>query len=353
MVNFDFIHPGFRLDGQSFSGKSGLTDYVSFHYPAHADFLNDWFSDNDHITLQTSGSTGKPQKIVFPKEKLVRSALRTIRFFDLPPQTKALLNLPPVFVAGKMMWIRALTGGWQLTLKNPGGEIGKDEYFDFGAMVPKQIAKNIHRTGQIAKLLSGGAYPSAALLQNLKGKRNMIFQTYGMTETLTHVAVMPLTKSAASLLNIDFKPVYTAVEGVSFSIDRRSCLRVKDDYLEIELTTNDVVELIDEKTFIWRGRYDHVINSGGIKIFPEEVELKLAAFIDRRFIITSLPDEEWGEKTVLLIEGDAYPFDTAVFELAGLKFYEKPKEIRFIKKFPETASGKIRRGEAGKIIRKK
>ena len=350
MTNFDFIHPGFRLDGQSFSGKHDLTEYVSIHYPGHAGFLKDWFSDDKHIRLQTSGSTGTPEKIVFPKEKLVKSAGRTIRFFDLPPQTKALLDLPSAFVAGKMMWIRALTGGWHLTVKNPGEEIGKDEYFDFGAMVPKQIAKNIDRIEQIAKLLSGGSHPPEMLLQNLKEKRNLIFQTYGMTETLTHIAVMPLTNPAAIFLKTANPSVYTALEGVSFAVDERGCLRIKDRYLDLDLITNDVVELTDGKSFVWKGRYDNVINSGGIKIFPEEVERKLSAFIEGRFIVTSVPDDEWGEKTVLAVEGDAFELDYGIFELAGLKFYEKPKEIRFIKKFPETDSGKVKRNEVKKLL---
>ena len=110
------------------------------------------------------------------------------------------------------------------------------------------------------------------------------------------------------------------------------------------VVTNDVVKVINDKQFIWLGRYDNVINSGGVKLFPEQIEEKLSRYIERRFFVRGLPDEKLGEKLVLVIEGEAYTLDEEVF--ARLGKFEKPKEILFIDKFTETTSGKIKRAES-------
>jgi len=332
------IHPAFRLDGYAFRSPVALLGYVEAHYPAHTAFLKKWFDRREEITLQTSGSTGKPKTIVFPKEKLLLSARRSIRFFRLPPGSEVLLNLHPDFVAAKMMWIRALAGGWALTVTGPKAPV-PDKNFDFGAMVPRQAEKNSTALRRFKKLILGGAPVNKILEKRLQALPGAVWLTYGMTETLTHVAVRPLNRAAACG---KFAPDrFHALPLVRFETDKEGCLLIHDRWLDMHLQVNDRVELLDDKHFRWLSRCDEVINTGGIKVYPAEIERKLEAFIPG--IITSIPDETWGQKVVLVMEGTPVAVDKSLFERAGLKFYEKPKAVYFIGRFPETESGKIKR----------
>ncbi len=341
-----------QINGQTFESSEDLLVYIGNCFPSHANFLSAWFSPTDTVDITTSGSTGKPKTITFPKEKLIKSARRTIDIFKLYEGTKTLLNLPSSFVAGKMMWIRALTGHWDLHLLDPSEKIPANLSYDFGAMVPLQIQKNPGITDNFTKLIIGGAPIADELFHDLSHRKNAIFQTYGMTETLTHVALMPLTAQAAAIIKKSHPSdkVFHALDGVSFSVDERQCLIVKDSRTDLKVTTNDIVELLDNQSFKWIGRYDHVINSGGIKFFPEQVEKKLSPYLSTQFIITAVPDKKWGDKTILVIEGTPYELPSEIFDKAGLKFYEKPKRIIFLPEFPRTASGKIKREEIRKLL---
>ncbi len=350
MKTYKSIHPSFRLDGHTFPDHIALLDFVRQAFPEHVDFLMDWFSDKAHITLQTSGSTGRPKPIVFRKKQLIISALRSIRFFQIGEGDRILLNLPSNFVAGKMMWVRALVGGLHVCVTHPGASLEAISSVDFGAMVPKQVVREKNNLSKIKKLLIGGAPVSPSLKTVLQELPTAVFHTYGMTETLTHVAVMPLSGKAKELFPYFDKDKYYALESVFFSTDESNRLIIEDKLLNIKVKTNDIVDLKDRRSFLWKGRYDNVINSGGIKIFPEEVERKLSPYIHRRFIVSSIPDEEWTEKLVLILEGAPVDIDEDIFEKAGLRFYEKPKEIFFVERFPETASGKILRQKVREFI---
>jgi len=247
------------------------------------------------------------------------------------------------------MWIRAFEGGWHLDILSPSDKIPVREY-DFGAMVPRQVEKNREAVKRFHTLLIGGAPVSAVLERELATFPGKIYLTYGMTETLTHVAVSPLTKAAACG---KLRPgIFHALPMVRFSAGNDQCLEIKDQWLDLSLQVNDRVEVISPTRFRWLSRCDHVINTGGIKVFPETVEKKLEAFFPERFIITSLPDEQWSNRIVLVLEGPERFVSPEIFEKAGLAYFEKPKEIYFLPAFPETPSGKIKRHAVQELLRR-
>ncbi len=331
-----FIHKDFRLDGRTFEGAGDLLEYTDRHHPSHSAFLRSFFNENEDILIRTSGSTGKPKQIKISKQSMVQSARATIDYFQLPPKTRALICLSSDFIAGKLMWIRALTGGWNISVTSPEGNtldrvIGD---FDFSAMIPLQVENALHDIFRIRLLLIGGAPVSQALEKKLAPTGTQIYHTYGMTETLTHIAVR----------KIPGEDTYKLLPHVRAYTDDRGCLVIEANHLPEPVITNDVVEFTSNKRFRWLGRYDFMINSGGIKFFPQDIEKKLEAYLTRPFFIHSLPDERLGQKIALVIQGEkAIPEDQMqeIFHRAGLKKYEKPKQIIYTPAFHKTPGGKI------------
>ena len=305
-------------------------------------FISEWYSTNIEMDLKTSGSTGKPKSISVKKDWMQNSAELTRKTFGLKKGDSALLCMPMKYVAGKMMVVRALELGLDLKVVEPSSNPLKnmDEIIDFAAMVPFQLENSLNDLDQVKTLIVGGGQVSQQLIEKLQKISTQIFETYGMTETLTHVAIKPLNGPNISDL-------FRALDGIHFEKDDRGCLAIHASALNpVPIVTNDLVELIDENSFRWLGRFDNVINSGGIKIIPEVVEAKLLSIIpNNRFFINGESDESLGEKVVLVVEGN-------VIEISfdSLEKFEKPKEIYFISEFLETESGKIRRGETLKII---
>ena len=305
-------------------------------------FISEWYSTNIEMDLKTSGSTGKPKSISIKKDWMQNSAELTRKTFGLKKGDSALLCMPMKYVAGKMMVVRALELGLDLKVVEPSSNPLKnmDEIIDFAAMVPLQLENSLNDLDQVKTLIVGGGQVSQQLIEKLQKISTQIFQTYGMTETLTHVAIKPLNGPNISDL-------FRALDGIHFEKDDRGCLAIHASALNpVPIVTNDLVELIDENSFRWLGRFDNVINSGGVKIIPELVEAKLLSIIpNNRFFINGESDESLGEKVVLVVEGN-------VIEISfdSLEKFEKPKEIYFISEFLETESGKIRRGETLKII---
>ena len=305
-------------------------------------FIEDWFSSPDEMTLQTSGSTGKPKSISVKKEWMRNSARLTGKTFGLAQGDSALLCMPMKYIAGKMMVVRALELGLNLKVVEPSSNPLKDleSPIDFAAMVSLQLEKSLNDWHKVKKLIVGGGRINPQLVEKLQSVSMQVFETYGMTETLTHVAIKPLNGSNKS-------DCFHALDGVHFEKDERDCLVIHATDLNPEpIVTNDLVELLDKKSFRWLGRHNNVINSGGIKIIPEVVEAKLSSTIsDRRYFITGLPDESFGEKVVLVVEGERIDIT-----MESLDKYEKPKEIYFIPKFVETESGKVTRRETIKVF---
>ena len=344
------IHPKFKLNGRNYNDKALKTlartwveEGVGIQKQTGI-FLYDWSSGDDAIIVNTSGSTGEPKAIEVKKKRMVNSALATGRYFQLRPSNTALLCLSPAFIAGKMMLVRAMVLGLELDVveptTNPLNGISKS--YDFAAMVPMQVRASLTRLNQIKTLIIGGAPISSALRTLLSEQKNDLFETYGMTETITHIAVKKISRVPDEIQEQYFE----TLPNVSIESDARQCL-VIDAPLILEdcLVTNDIVEIVDKGRFKWLGRYDNIINSGGIKLIPEQIEMKIAAYIRPRFFVAGIPDEVLGERLVLFIEGNGDKAvlnkDSNIFQ--KLAKYERPKEIVYLPEFQETANGKINR----------
>ncbi len=321
-------------EGEPYEGKAG-------------NFLLDWLNDRDYIDVKTSGSTGTPKNIRIKKAAMVNSALATGKYFDLPATTTALHCLPIDFIAGKMMLVRAMILGWHLDLvppkANPLDQIFK--VYEFCAMTPFQLDQSLNRLHLIQKLIVGGGAVSAHLRELVQGIPTKVYETYGMTETVTHIAARHINPTRKKQDPIPF----STLPNVSVSTDERDCLVIKAPQLTEEtFVTNDVVELLSNKTFIWKGRYDNIINSGGVKLYPEQIEAKLDPIIGPRFFVTALPDNALGEKLILMVESDfsegaVSALEREIKKSGLLDKYEIPKKIYFVEKFEETPNGKIHR----------
>lgn len=332
------LHPDFKLQGKSFDNSSIFLDFIFKSFPDSYSFLKSLFDESDTIESKTSGSTGKPKTISILKKAMLHSAEATGVFFDLPAKTKALHCLSSNNIAGKMMWVRALYLGWHLKVVKPSSYPLKedDNPYDFAAFVPLQAQNSLSKLSKIKKIIIGGAPISYDLEKKLESIPTKVFHTYGMTETITHVAVRRISNKKTKL--------YKGLPKVQFSIDNRGCLQIDAPRISKNLViTNDIVKLYTNSQFEWIGRIDNVINSGGIKLFPEQIEKKLATIIKQNFIIASLPDSTLGNKVILIIESYKRNLTLENISSTSLSKYEKPKEIYFIEKFTYTLSDKIDR----------
>jgi O-succinylbenzoic acid--CoA ligase len=360
MKNNQF-HIDFKLNGNSFFSVDELLLYSKTLSGATHKFLKDWFSKRDVIEVETSGSTGKPKMIQLKKEFMVNSALATGEFFDLQEKTTALLCMSVDYIAGKMMLVRALVLGWEIDViepkSNPLQNINK--VYDFSAMVPMQLQNSLLEIDAIKKLIVGGGVVSEELQKEIQDVSTEVFATFGMTETITHIAIKRLNHLSprAQSRGLGY---YQLLPNVAISKDARNCLVIDASKVsEEQIVTNDVVELISETTFKWLGRYDNVINSGGIKLHPEEIEKKLSQIIKQRFFVAGIPDETLGEKLILIVEENSTSIDVEsslknqlnlrLNKATGLTKYEIPKAIYFVAKFVETETKKIQREKTIKI----
>jgi len=350
------IHPEFKLNGLGYSEsdlKTFANELVREGKPFEKDigkFLSAWFDNTANLEVKTSGSTGIPKLIVLQKKQMVNSALATARFFNLKAKDSSLLCLSATYIAGKMMLVRALVLGLHLDYVEPSSSpvarVSKN--YDFVAMVPLQLENSIAKIEQIKTLIVGGAAVSSKLREQTKDKNTVIFETYGMTETISHVAVKRLKD-----LTGPSRSYFKALPNVKFSIDEKACLVIAAPKVSDRLViTNDVVQLLSDSEFEWLGRYDNIINSGGIKLFPERIEAAIAPFLNNRFFVTGMPDEKLGEQLVLIVEGifDTNKLKQQLTTEAQLNRYEVPKHVYALSQFMETDTGKIRRKETLKML---
>nr|WP_250149187.1 AMP-binding protein [Flagellimonas sp. 389] len=311
------------------------------------DFLLDWISDIPTVEVFTSGSTGKPKKITLQKEHMVNSANATGKYLDLKAGDTSLLCLPCESIAGKMMLVRAMVLGLELDYIEPSSTplALLHKPYDFVALVPLQAKKSITQLSQINTIIIGGAPISSSLQKKLEQTDSAIFETYGMTETITHIAMKKIGKAQVRSSAVD--TYFETLPNVTISKDDRDCLvinapKVSDGII----VTNDIVELLDKSRFRWLGRLDSIINSGGIKLIPEQIEAKLAQVIGCRFFITGIADVSLGEKLVLFVESENIEKSELLQKIEALEDigkYEIPKEIYAFPSFVETKSGKIDR----------
>ncbi len=348
------IHPKFKLNGLSYPGAEELLNFADElktqgapYEISMANFLEDWLNFDDTVTVNTSGSTGSPKPIILKKEHMINSAKATGAYFKVGEGTKALLCLSSDYIAGKMMLVRGMVLGWDLHVVAPEKDalVEYDNPYDFVAMVPYQLKYSLSALDKVKKLIVGGGEISRELEAALQDKSTEIFATYGMTETITHVAVRRLNGFAKS-------EVFSALPDVKFSQDERGCLVIEAPKVTSEVVnTNDLVDLHSPLAFEWKGRIDNIINSGGVKINPHEVEQKISAFISVPFIITSEKDKDLGEKVILVLERKDKDQELDLSKaLNRLGTYERPKKIYTLSQFPYTDTGKVKRRDVIKVL---
>lgn len=314
------------------------------------EFMADWHSPSPTILVHTSGSTGKPKPLMVEKQRMLNSARITCDFLGLKPGDTALLCMPLDYIAGKMMVVRSLQRDLRLTSVRPSSHPLADDAlpsFTFAAMVPMQVYHTLQqpqereRLMRIRHLIIGGGAISDELAQMIKPLPNAVWSTYGMTETLSHIALRRLNGPDATLW-------YTPFDGVGISLNADGCLVIDAPEVCAEpLVTNDIALLrTDERTgktlFRIKGRKDNVVCSGGIKIQIEEVEEALRPHLQAPFMIIKRQDEVLGERAVLLTESADLPLIEEICRNTLPKYWV-PREFLHIDHLPLTETGKPKR----------
>lgn len=342
------------------------------------DFLSEWNNDSDRVLVHTSGSTGKPKPMMVEKKRMLNSARITCDFLGLKPGDSALLCMSLDYIAGKMVVVRSIERHLHLISVSPSGHPLKDidlkdvngkdvnGEITFAAMVPMQVYNTLQvpeereRLTHIRHLIIGGGAIDASLekeLQALPGNI-AIWSTYGMTETLSHIALRRINGAEAS-------EWYQPFDSVKISQTNEGCLVIDAPLVCAEtLVTNDIVEIesyiynkVEKTRFRIKGRKDNVICSGGIKIQIEEVEALLKPYLEKPFMLAKKKDEKFGEIAVLLTEDeDLKKVEATIRRLLSGKSddsnksseskshkYWIPREYRYVEHLPLTETGKPKR----------
>lgn len=327
-------------------------------------FIRDWLNGAQEFSLQTSGSTGTPKSITITRKQMQRSARRTLDALGLQPRDTSLVCLATNFIAGKMMVVRAFEGNMKIVATEPSSDpfekITKSLPIDFMAIVPLQLQTllaNSDYTSRLNKMkgiLVGGAPVSEKLKEQVQRITCPVYETYGMTETISHIALRLLNTSNQS-------DSFQLLAGITVQLDARGCLVIDDDNLSGRILTNDLVQLIGPDKFLWLGRIDHVINSGGIKLSPEKIEQEVGRLfsslnIQRNFFVAGLPNETLGQEVVVVVEGNPLSgeaYNSIRVDLSQrLSAYEVPRQILFLENFRYTPTGKINRAESTRLLSK-
>lgn len=302
-------------------------------------FLQRW-ENNLNFSIHSSGTTGDPQLHTFEKDQLIQSAQGSITALDLKYQTRALLCLPLTSVGGLMLMARSLVANFDLFLTTPTSRPlqGLSVSVDFMAMVPTQLQQSLthdlQQLKKISKILVGGGALSAEQLLACQEAQLEVWQSYGMTETLSHVALRKVSPTET--------PYFEALPGITFS-QENDCLRIHYPALsKSSLLTKDLVQLHNATQFTWLGRADNAINSGGVKVIPEILESKLAPYISVPFFVTGLEDTKWGQLVAIVLEAHTAP-DLHFLNTMALSAAERPKRFAILPHFDRTETQKIRR----------
>lgn len=302
------------------------------------EFSREWFSPASYIKAHTSGSTGKPKDVMLLKADMRQSARATNRRFGITALSVLAIPLSMDYIAGKMMAVRAFEANCRLLELPVSNRLDIVEPVDLLAIVPSQVDSLAADcdSGLVRNVIIGGARLDETRRRMLCGKSFRSYCTYGMTETCSHVALADA---------LDSLEIYTAMPGINFSIDSRSCLCINAPAMSFgSLQTNDVVQLLGPDSFRWLGRADNVINSGGIKIMAEELERELSAVIDVPFYIRAATDSKWGEVPELVAEAPESALARLQEAVDSLELGKrKPRHICCVTALPRTSNGKIRR----------
>lgn len=322
-----------------------------------AAFLDEWQAASDTVLLHTSGSTGAPKVLRVEKRRMEASARRTCRFLGLKRGDVALLCLPTDYIAGKMMVVRSIVAGMQLISVPPSAhplrEVPDTQHIDFAAMVPMQVARAIdndaecRRLRAIRHLIIGGGAIDAALAEALRTFPNHVWSTYGMTETLSHIAMRQLNGPSAT-------DAYTPLDGIRVGTDADGCLWVEaPDTCDGRLHTHDLVRFDPQGRFRILGRTDNVVCSGGVKLQIEQLEAALAGVLPVPFVLTKVRDTVLGEAlTLLYVDDAASPALRNTVENAcrqKLPRHHTPRHYLPVKQLPSTPNGKPARKEAERM----
>lgn len=356
------------IDGRKIeiTGEPSLTDYEEVVFR----FIREWMSEKQVFELQTSGSTGAPKSIKAGRQQMEASARATLDFLKIPPTSPVTLCIDARFVGGIMQLVRALINNHPLQVISPSVKLSDQlsGYASLGllSLVPLQLYELLTNGAAILTranvILVGGGPLNEQVLPQLAQISPPIYHTYGMTETLSHIALRRLNIGSSTGFPTGFPTGFTVLPGIEIKTDNRSCLVIKGEVTNFkEVVTNDVVEMLDSHSFVWKGRIDEVVNSGGIKIFPEEVDKKIrteirSSFGEGHYFSYGVPDKKLGQKLVLFVESSDKNVDIQ-HVLAMLKSrlprFHGPKEIFILDHFFKTGSGKIdKKKTAFSVLRK-
>ena len=316
-------------------------------------FCKDWLDGKDSFVQMTSGSTGTPKLQEITRQQLVASASATGAFFGVDSEFKLLCCLNPAYIAGKMMLVRALVWDCPITLVEPSANplLGLEEQFSFVALVPLQVEAGLSEEKSrkllqsIPQVLIGGAALPHKIQQELVQQGIRAWQSFGMTETVSHIALAPIGTGEL---------IFQTLPGVEIGVSENQCLWIQSTMSgSAKIQTNDSIELRSKNSFVWLGRADFVVNSGGIKLFPEQLEKKISALMSNSYpgvpyFFYGEADERLGQRLVLYVEGEQSALTLEVLEEELKKFLDKfeiPKQIYLLPRFKYTPSGKINRPE--------
>jgi O-succinylbenzoic acid--CoA ligase len=347
------------------AGRSDAPPYIGENARAALEFCAEWLAGGEAFVVHSSGSTGAPKPVRLARAQMEASARATGQALGLRPGMVALACLPTRYIAGRMMLVRGLELGLPLAVVEPEAQplraLPPALEIAFASFVPLQAQATLAGTAaerarldRLHALLVGGGPVSAALEEALQGVAAPVYHTYGMTETATHVALRRINGPQRS-------DAFTPLPGVETRLDQRGCLALRGAVTGgAWLQTNDVAELRHPMTagaFVWLGRWDNVINSGGVKVQVEQVEAQVERLLpgllggERRFFVAGLPDERLGQAVTLVIEGAALPPEQEAALLAALRAvlapalgsYAAPRRIVAHARFAETPTGKVDR----------
>ena len=344
-------HGDFKINGLDFKTSQALEKANRFQstnafLQQVVDLAAKLFDDSALIQVQSSGSTGAPKTFNLDRQELIASADLTLNYFNLRPTSRVLLCLPITAISGLMMLVRAMRGGLDLYVAEPDSrplahfETKPEGFFDFVALTPYQLVHSIAYLNRAKTILVGGAPLINEQLSALPKNLDLtIVESYGMTETLSHVALKSRFPIEA--------PFFSALEPVRFSLGDAQNLIIYAPYLkQSPLVTTDRVQLFSETQFSYLGRIDHAINSGGVKFFPEQIEHKIQHLLAENFFVAGCHHNTLGQQVTLFIEGKDPNRGGEVNQLLNLvnwKTYEKPRQVRVLKQFSYTSTHKIDR----------
>jgi O-succinylbenzoic acid--CoA ligase len=334
------VHHAFQIQHK---GNNYTLSQFLHKYPQSdlGEFMLEMINEKDYVVANTSGTTGAPKAINLKKASIKNSSIATLRFLNLQVGDSALLCLDARYIAGKMMVSRSLIGGLKLIVAETSSTPmkGINGNFDFAAMVPLQAEKSLSDLFRIKKLIIGGGEIHPHLWRHLADIPTDIYQTYGSTETVSHVAMRRIQGAESSV-------PYKAIGETWFEVDEESRLIIHAPKIHNQaIKTNDIAALVDAQTFFWKGRSDNVINSGGVKIFPEEIEQHLSGYLPGDFAVLGVPDPSLGTRAILASkEALTYvQMNLLKNRLQELHPFKRPKQLYINAFWPKTETGKLKR----------